>query len=402
MINIIGGTYHEVCFEPYWDETYGSGLRACLSLLDLDSELDLNFHTFSDRINQSYLQSLEAQYRRLKITLSEVKGSPVFQYDHPLAVPRIYPRPDTLEKGYIEAEADNVIFYGILEGDASIKGRNVVYDPQSPANPIPFSKTGSTADSLAVVVNYSEAKLMSKRKDVPGIRAFFFEEENVDVLVLKFGPKGAKVFTRNGEEYDVPVFKTKSVWPIGSGDVFTAVFAYYWFKGIPVEGAALNASQATAKYCSTRLLQFSPQADVLNLEPLLIADYTDKTIYLAGPFFTFAERWLIDQIRTALQGIGLKVFSPFHDVGHGLAKDVVQKDIEGLESAGLVFAVLDGLDSGTLFEIGYAVARGIPVIAYVQNEGEESVKMLEGSNCMLERDLTTAVYKSFWVLSAHE
>jgi len=138
------------------------------------------------------------------------------------------------------------------------------------------------------------------------------------------------------------------------------------------------------------------------IQPLIIQNHPSKLIYLAGPFFTFAERWLIDQIRSGLLGFHLNVFSPLHDVGHGIASEVVPKDIEALEKSAIVFAVLDGLDSGTLFEIGYAVKKGIPVIGHVQNETADSVKMLEGTSCMLERDLTTAIYKCFWKLSENE
>jgi nucleoside 2-deoxyribosyltransferase len=130
----------------------------------------------------------------------------------------------------------------------------------------------------------------------------------------------------------------------------------------------------------------------------MINDFPKGKIYLAGPFFTYAQRWLIDQIRTILHSMGLTVFSPWHDIGHGIASEVVSKDLEGLEQSQLVFAIIDGLDSGTLFEVGYAVKNGIPVIAYVQNETEESVKMLEGTGCVLEKDLTTAIYKSYWHL----
>jgi nucleoside 2-deoxyribosyltransferase len=100
--------------------------------------------------------------------------------------------------------------------------------------------------------------------------------------------------------------------------------------------------------------------------------------------------------------MNLKVFSPWHDVGHGIASEVVKKDLDALDDSAIVFAVLDGLDSGTLFEIGYAIKKGIPIIAYVENESLESVKMLEGTNCILEKDLTTAVYKCFWKLAENE
>jgi nucleoside 2-deoxyribosyltransferase len=84
----------------------------------------------------------------------------------------------------------------------------------------------------------------------------------------------------------------------------------------------------------------------------------------------------------------------------GVAQDIAVKDIKGLENSAVVFAVLDGLDSGTLFEIGYARAKGIPVITLVQNESPDALKMVEGTHCTLERDLVTAIYKTVWAALA--
>ena len=90
------------------------------------------------------------------------------------------------------------------------------------------------------------------------------------------------------------------------------------------------------------------------------------------------------------------MFSPLHDVGIGNAAEVTEPDIEGLNASDVVLAVVDGLDSGTLFEIGYAVSRGKKVVAYVQNESEKSLQMLEGTHCDIETDFTTAIYKTSW------
>ena len=93
---------------------------------------------------------------------------------------------------------------------------------------------------------------------------------------------------------------------------------------------------------------------------------------------------------------GIKVFSPLHDVGIGNAEEVTDKDVEGLNQSDVVLAIGDGLDSGTLFECGYAVAKGKKVVAFVQNESEKALQMLKGTGCDIEEDFTTAVYKSIW------
>lgn len=401
---VVGGTYDEVCFEPRWEEKFGSGLRGCRVINSIDPDAEIEFHTFGDSNTKLYLDQVTSIFPKIKSTVAKIDRPISFYYDHPLITPRIFPRLDTVNKNSNNirvVSGDNILYYGFIEGNAIVEGKRVVYDPQSPSNPIPFSRTGSKAEKLAVVVNYSEAKKMAGSTDLAAIKQFFLSTENADVLVLKIGAKGALVIDKStGQENTIPVYKTLHVWPIGSGDVFASSFAYHWFLGMEPKEAAEKASSLTAIYCSSRSFDF--KQGIEPTQQLLIKDFPSGKIYLAGPFFTYAERWLIDQIRSCLSGIGISVFSPWHDIGHGIASEVVSKDLEGLEQSKLVFAVLDGLDSGTLFEVGYAVKKEIPVIAYVQNETEESVKMLEGTGCILEKDLTTAVYKAYWLLAENE
>lgn len=402
MISIVGGTYLEQCFEPFWNERYGSGLRACYTLHALKCRSEIDYYTFADQQMAEHLNLLSSTLL-IKNHITPIKNSIQFVYEHPLSDPKIYPRPDTLVKSenIIKAIGENILYYGLLEGNAIVNGKNVVYDPQSPVAPIAFSKTGSTAEKLAYVVNLREASLLSGKNTLEEIRDFFFQVEKTTALVLKMGPRGALVFTETVTK-NIPVYKTPNVWPIGSGDVFAAVFAYIWFQNLDAIQAAEEASWQTACYCNTRDFQFCAKDSQENILPLLINNFPNKQVYLAGPFFTFSERWLIDQIYRSLRSFNLNVFSPWHDVGLGIASDVVSKDIDALDHSGIIFAVLDGLDSGTLFEIGYGVKMGIPIVGYVENESAESIKMLEGTACILEKDLTTSIYKCFWALANHE
>ncbi len=71
-------------------------------------------------------------------------------------------------------------------------------------------------------------------------------------------------------------------------------------------------------------------------------------------------------------------------------------DIEAIKKSDLVFAVVDGLDSGTLFEVGYARALEKPVVAFVQNETAQSIKMLQGTQCEIVDDFASAIYRVTW------
>lgn len=399
---ITGGTYREICLEPNWDQIYGSGLRACMLIALYDKKQSIEYHTIAGQQIKGYLEFLEPSLRNVHISIERVSTDIEFYYDHPLRTPIITPRPDTISTNQYELtipEAQCVLSYGLLEGSFSYSADRVVYDPQSPANPVPFSQTGAKANKLVTIVNFSEAKLMSGCSDIQSIKRYFLEKENCHALILKMGAKGALLVRNHEEDIIIPVFKTDQVWPIGSGDVFSAFFAHNWFNGVDITQATLLASKATAVYCNSRELDIRDGIENFSFDALTPNLSSEKKVYLAGPFFTFTQRWLVNEIRKSLLDSGLKVFSPYHDIGFGSAQDVAQKDLDGLKESSVVIAILDGLDSGTLFEVGYATSLEIPVIGLAQNETEESLKMLEGSGCSIESDLTTAIYKTFWTIN---
>lgn len=96
-----------------------------------------------------------------------------------------------------------------------------------------------------------------------------------------------------------------------------------------------------------------------------------KTIYLAGPLFTQAELEFNRKLRDMLLEKGFAVFLPQEDAEDAKKeherqnqKYIFQRCVEGVDGSNLVVAVLDGVDvdSGTAWEIGYAYAKGKPII----------------------------------------
>jgi nucleoside 2-deoxyribosyltransferase len=92
------------------------------------------------------------------------------------------------------------------------------------------------------------------------------------------------------------------------------------------------------------------------------------------------------------------VFSPFHDVGPGSAELVAPLDLAALDECDAVLAVLNGGDAGTIFEIGYATAKSIPIVALAQNMRPEDMKMPVGSGCLVVTDVVSAIYQTVWQL----
>lgn len=90
-------------------------------------------------------------------------------------------------------------------------------------------------------------------------------------------------------------------------------------------------------------------------------------IYLAGPLFTSPERDWNAGLAARLRAGGYDVFvSQEHPAVERTGRAIFLKDLEGLDWADAVVAIMDGADpdSGTCWECGYAFAREKPVILF--------------------------------------
>jgi hypothetical protein len=397
MLTIIGGIYRELCLRPQWDELYGSAGRAASAIARLGGKVELRGYLDADLEPTMQARAIEEGF---VLNSAQLPRSAAFSYTHGLAVPQIYQpgkQPD------LHVQGENVLRFGMLEGTAVVDADYTVYDPQNVAGPEPFSSNGSKANHLALVLNiYEAAQLLGERGLEPlEITERLAAQQGAEVVVLKMGPKGALVY-HQGTHQLVSAYGTSRVWKIGSGDQFAANFAYAWIEEgrSPIE-AAQRASLATAFYVQHRSFPNAAELDAFMSVPLVASrSYKEgyaPTVYLAGPFFTLGQLWIIEQARNCLRDMGLKVFSPYHDVGHGPADLVVGQDLAGIHQSDVVLAIGDGLDSGTIFEVGYARARAIPVVFYAENESQEDRKMLEGTDCFLCDDFVSAIYRAVWV-----
>ena len=394
MITIAGGVYAERCIEPHWDDVYGSAGRAAAAMSGVLS--DVKLVTFRAEDLRDGIDNLEAAYG-ITITGPEVPRGIAFSYTHSLSTPVIEPRPDNIEqRGSLDATDEVVLRFGMMEGSARVTASIAVYDPQSAFDPRPFGENGSRAGRLAIVLNRDEGRRLTG-SDVPGEIASMLLREGTDVVALKMGSQGVLVATPDGTSA-IPAYKSDQIWKIGSGDVYSAAFALNWaIEGRSPADAADLASRATSAYCANRALPIGSASTLAGLPLVPVRPGTGR-IYLAAPFFNLAERWLVEEIRNQLLQIGVGVFSPLHDVGPGPGAVVAPLDLAGIDACHAVLAVLNGNDAGTNFEVGYAIARGMPVVALAQNVRPEDVKMSAGSGCKMVGDLASAVYHAAWAL----
>jgi nucleoside 2-deoxyribosyltransferase len=383
--------------HPRWDEYFGSAGRAAAAMAGLG--VSARLHGFADVDARA---SMEARtiLGGFGLVLSPTPRTPGFHYIHGLSTPIVQKGDEHVS---LDVTADRVLRFGMIEGDARVSGRRVVYDPQDAVNPQSFRANGSTADELAIVLNRHEAALLLGRApdDAEQMARELAARERASIVVIKQGPRGAFVL-EDDVASRVPAYRTPAVWKIGSGDQFAANFAAAWLgQGLSAHAAADRASKATAYYCAHMgAFPDSEALDAFDPMPIQIGpqwvEGKRPLVYLAGPFFNLSQLWLVEQARTALIEMGLPVFSPFHDVGRGSAQDVVSQDLDGIKEAGVVLAIADGMDAGTVYEIGYARALGCPVVVYSECETVEDRKMMEGSGCILVEDFVSAIYHTVW------
>jgi nucleoside 2-deoxyribosyltransferase len=123
-------------------------------------------------------------------------------------------------------------------------------------------------------------------------------------------------------------------------------------------------------------------------------------VYLAGPLFTIHERrinrQLAELIEKAAPGTAVLLPQDFkHDNRYNDARAfgiIFNGCIAGIDSCDVLVAWLDGpdADSGTCFEVGYAYAKGIPVVGV---RTDFRLNQERGVNIMLSRACAAFVYR---------
>ena len=309
---IVGGFYRESCSSPAWSEFYGSGGRAaaCLQAFSVERQL----YTYVSKQDQPVLGAIADAYNfSFKATILEQAVS--FNYLHPAAHPNIFPPLQLLGHGKpLRVQDESILRFGLLNGDAVVKGKRVVYDPQNAYKPESFARNGSSAEELAIVANRNEAGKLAGSTNLKDIGPKLLRDEKASVVVVKNGPWGAHVFSRD-RYVRVPAYRTKRVFKIGSGDIFSAVFAFCWaVQGLEAEEAARQASLATAFYCENMFLPLPPRSAITLFPELIVSEdvKADNSrpydVYLASPFFNIKQLWLVEEVRRLLSEFGSASF----------------------------------------------------------------------------------------------
>jgi nucleoside 2-deoxyribosyltransferase len=107
-------------------------------------------------------------------------------------------------------------------------------------------------------------------------------------------------------------------------------------------------------------------------------------VYIAGKLCSESEREYLEKLAKIAEELGFETFLPHRDIGLVQGIEDVEKAfkgdiIDGFNETSLVIVDLNGLHigAGTAWELGYAYARGIPVIGVKEDESiEEALESL--------------------------
>ena len=115
-------------------------------------------------------------------------------------------------------------------------------------------------------------------------------------------------------------------------------------------------------------------------------------LYFAGPLFTSAERDWNATLARALREAGHEVFLPQEQEPGRDAAGIFQTDVDGIDWADALVAIMDGADpdSGTCWEVGYAFAKKPIILVRTdlrRNEGSGG----SGYNPMLTESATIRI-----------
>jgi hypothetical protein len=315
QMTVVGGSYFEECCYPRKQIFRGSGCRAAALLSSLG--VSVHLETFNGPTFRQSFREL-AEGLGYSQNARNYAADVCFRYRFPLGHPDILPLQFTRISDEPPITAGNLLAFGLLEGRPTTHAKRVVYDPQDGALAIQYGANGSTAEELAVVVSLSEGRALTGEQEPEVIASALLGEPSTSIAIVKCGPQGALVRSGDQSAWIYP-FPTNSVYKVGSGDIFSAAFAHAWLVDQiePVE-AAWFASRMVASYVESGSDRFSSeeikiirsQAREANLKVGVgyRRPIPATQIYLAGPFFSTSQQWLIDEVRGALNDMGFKVF----------------------------------------------------------------------------------------------
>lgn len=186
-----------------------------------------------------------------------------------------------------------------------------------------------------------------------------------------------------GLSTSIPAYRSSRVFKIGTGDVFSAIFAHYWAeKKLNAVDASELASRSVSAYCDSGRLPV-PDEELRNLKPIIYG--SPGPVLIEGKIKTIGQRYTIEEAKFILRELGVDVFCPALETINNFTPKAV-----------LILA--DGVDAKTVNHMCSNNA-GIPVVV-LQEDNLHSKTLLSGKkNVIMTSDFTTSLYFTAWAAS---
>lgn len=257
-----------------------------------------------------------------------------------------------------------------------------------------------------LLVNEEELLLISNKKNTSEAIEVLLNE-GPKYIVVKRGVKGCIVAEKGKSKHIIPAYRSEAICTLGSGDAFGGALAATFIETGDMKYSVKFASCMAACFIEQFEVEYIPNKKAIehymvNRETLDCGLSKELKIYLAGPFFSQLELSWIEYVSEFLRNSGLEILSPSEENGFinpdmslNDRKRIFHSDLELLQKADIVVALIDNNDPGTNFEIGYAFSKGKPVIGLKTSKGQLNNMILFGCSriCNTIDEVISEVHK---------
>ncbi len=377
---------------------YGSGVRAAV-VLGTEAELLV---TVAD---SQTLPEIESVLGGIPLNAIPRQYPIEFAYDTPLSAPRLHMDPSDRDILGPKTRATDAVVFGMIETQPTVIAERAVLDPQHSLT-ISQIEDAITADEVVIVANTREVHALARDCSLDNAAWSILDMTGAAALVVKAGALGALVFRRGEDVEGISAVVTPTVFPIGSGDVFTAALAGSYFANGDLIAAARSATWRTAGYVATRQLgEISLENGDLTLTPVPTVSSVKKppSVYVAASFANAEQRWSLDTIAEGIGDVGGHSINPLRDLGpKENAEETAHADLAALDGCHAIVVLADVARTGPFFEAGWATCRGLPVVVMNSDPDPDRYTMMMGTGAQSVSDLSTAAYHSVWAAIEHQ
>jgi len=208
-------------------------------------------------------------------------------------------------------------------------------------------------------------------------------EKVCETLVLKENRGGSRIYNfKNKKTYQIPSITQPIVHSVGVGDVYNACYVAH-YQELGIEKAAFLASWIACEYASTtfpddfktnvlRVLN-TKMEDIISMGGCVLPWEKRKLypIYIASPDFDYLDSTQIDLLVESLEYHNFYPRRPVKENGQLSFESTKMdrtkaytKDIQLIKECKLLIVVYINDDPGTMIELGFAKALGIPCLVF--------------------------------------